>query len=221
MAPAREIEAKKVEKLYSTKPKRIVLGSREYRIPSNYFGPKERDEPDTFVAKENGFGFFMFLPEFEGYTKENWRDPFDRRLIQVIWVKIVDKDAMLTRTDGVRVRIAPAMYGDPNARFKRRRLRLEKVPSFKLYGLEGFRWKTGAPGITWVGNRSNGEFFFFESTLQPGEQPLPGRYASCQAAYYSETEDLYIAYRYPQEHLHQWREIDDAVWGKLSVWRVK
>src|SRR5687768_6145598 len=60
MKQAEQSEARKVEELYSTKPKRVFMGRREYLIPANYFGPKERNEPDTFHANnERGFGFFL------------------------------------------------------------------------------------------------------------------------------------------------------------------
>ena len=223
MSETDEKEARKVEQLYSADPKRIVLGEREYRIPANYLGPKGRGEPDTFVAGDNGFGFFLFLPDYGGYTKENWRGGwFHPLLIQVISVKVVDKNVMIPLTDGTRQRIRPENYGEPRARFSNRRRSLEDSPSFRLFGLEGYRSKgKGTPGVTWVGTRSNGEFFFFESTLAPGEERRRGTYPSCQASYYSEQEDLRIAYRYRQEHLAKWREIDDAIWTKLRAWRVK
>lgn len=218
-----ETEAQEVDRLYSTKLSHVILGNREYRIPANYFGPKQGQEPAVFVAKENGFGFSMFLPDYGGYTKENWREGwFHPLLIQVIWVKTVNKNAMLPMTDGSLRRIRPAGYGDPKARFANRRARLEDAPSFKLHGLDGYRRKgKGAKGVTWVGARSNGEFFFFDSTLSPEEQPGRGRYSFCQAQYYSEQGDLNIAYRYQQRHIANWREIDDAIWTKLREWRVK
>jgi len=223
MRRAEEHEAKRVELLYSTKPKRVILGNREYRIPANHFGPKQLDEPDTFVADESGFGFVLFLPDFGGYTKENWRNKFDPRLIQVVQVTTVDKNAMVPMTDGTRQRTPPEGYGEPRARFKNRKPSLEQKPGYKLYGLEGYRPKNARPdsGVTWVGTRSNGEFFFFDSTLPPDMSPLPGRYAICQARYYSEQEDLLIVYRYFQEHIAKWREIDDAIWGMLHDWRSK
>jgi hypothetical protein len=218
-----EQETKQVELLYSTKPKRVVLGNREYRIPANHFGPKERDEPATYDASETGFGFFLFLPDYIGYTKENWRDPFDRRLIKVVNVRTVDKNAMVPRTDGTHQRINPEGYGEPRAGFRNHKALLEVEPAYEAYGLKGYRRKNARPdsSVTWVGTRSNGEFFFFESTLPPGMSPLPGRYALCQVRYYSEQEDLLIVYRYSQDNLEKWREIDDTIWKKLKAWRTK
>lgn len=226
MKRAEEREAKNVELLYSTKPKHVLLGKREYRIPSNFFGPKQRDEPDTFDAQENGFGFQLFLPDYGGYTKENWRDRFDRRQIHVLWVKTVDKKAIVTLTDGTRRQVSPSSYGDSKARFDSGRSALDERPSFKMYDLEGYRYKGGGatPGAEWTGRRSNGEFFLLKCSLAPDKPVQPGTYPSnpsCRTQYYSEEEDLSIAYVYSQDHMAKWREIDDAIWTKLRSWRTK
>jgi hypothetical protein len=219
---AMEKEAKSVELLYSTKPKRVFLGEREYRIPANYFSPKQRDEPDTLRAGESGFGFFLFLPDFGGYTKDNWQDHFDRRLIYVVQVKEADKNRMIRQRDGTYRPIHPSAYGDAMAAFENRRPRLEELPSFKLHGLEGYQYKgRRTHQIIWTGTRSSGEFFFLECSLAPGETEKPGAvFPLCQTRYYSEKEDLRIAYRYPREHLAKWREIDDAIWARLHSWQV-
>ena len=213
---AKEEEGRRVEALYSVEPKRIVLGDREFRISRNYFDPKGRNAPDTFVAKDNGFGFTLFLPDYGGFTKENWREGWshpDR--IDVVQVRRI---ATHTLTDGTQRR-----YGDPIAGYGRLRRLFEEAPAFKLYGLEGYRRGGGGAtqGVLWTGTRSNGEFFFFESSLGPGEQPARGRRAFCKVRYSSEKEDLYVAYRYSQHHLAKWREIDDAIWHKLHAWRIK
>jgi hypothetical protein len=226
MKRAREDEARDVEQLYSTKPIRVRMAERKYVIPANYFGPKQRDEPDTAeIRGDQGFGLFLFLPDYGGYTKENWQDRFDHRLITVLRVSAVDKNAIAPISGGGSERVKPANYGEPKARFRNVRRSLEDVPSFKLYGLEGYRWKGGehrASGVTWTGTRSNGEFFFFESNLAPGESaPYADHNSLCQTQYYSELEDFFIAYFYSQDHISRWREIDDAIWAKLHGWRVK
>jgi len=224
MKRARERDARTVEKRYSTKPIRIVLGAREFRIPANYFGPKYRDEPDTFVAKDHGFGFSLFLPDFGGYTKDNWQEGwFHPQLISVRQVKQVDKNEIVKFNDGTRQKISPAAYGDPAAMYKNVKGLYEDYSAFKLYGLEGYRHQGGGatPGVLWTGTRSNGEFFFFRSYMDPGQTLPPGRYPLCDIRYYSAQEDLSITYVYPKHHLDKWREIDDAIWAKLHSWRVK
>lgn len=62
MKAAEEQDAKEVELLYSTKPIRVHIPGREYVIPVNYFYQKGKNEPNTFDATKNGFGFFCFSP---------------------------------------------------------------------------------------------------------------------------------------------------------------
>lgn len=217
------LETQAVEQLYSTKPVRVILGAREYVIPANHFGPKEKDGFDTFDAGKVGyFGFFLFLPDYGGYTKNNWHDKFDRRLIKVVEVKMVDRNETVFNPELGYQRVNPAGYGDPKARFQNARRGLEDKPSFHAYGLEGYRPKYSNVDVVWTGTRSNGEFFFFRCHLAPGDPPQAGIVEPhCDVRYYSEKEDLFIAYRYSNDHLAKWREIDDAIWTKLHGWQVK
>lgn len=213
-------DAREVEQLYSTKPIRFRMAGREYSVPVNYFTPKGRNEVEWGESK--GFGFFLFLPDFSGYTMENWRDQFDKRLIKVLQLSPVNKNAMIPVLGGGLERITPAGYGEPKARFESHRRSLEEKPSFKEYGLEGYRWRNRQlDGVTWVGTRSNGEFFFFESSTAPGDPPRLGiSNPICQVQYYSEQEALFINYRYSQEHIAKWKQIDDAIWARIHSWQL-
>lgn len=223
MKQAEEEARREVEELYSTKPKRVFMDGREYVIPANYFGPKERLEPDTVHASyQQGFGFSLFLPHYGGYTKENWRDRLDPRRIDVVDVRPVRKEAIGTFTDGTRRALSPDRF-DPRKRFERQQSLLEDVPSFKLYGLEGYKSRgAGSSSITWTGKRSNGEFFYFKTPLAPNEPLRPGiTNPLCDVRYYSKEEGIFIVYRYSMRHLAKWREIDDAIWAKLREWQIK
>jgi len=212
-----EKDAKDVARLYSTKPIRVIHGPRQYVIPVNYFSPKGKDNSDVFDAgttKSNYFGFFLFLPEYGGYTQDNWRDQLDRRRIQVIQVKDVGAERKQS--------VNKAGYGEPHAQFENVKRGLEGQPSFHVYDLVGYRPRNSRVDAVWVGTRSNGEFFYFRSHLAPGDPPRKdGVFPFCDVRYFSEKEDLYIHYRYSNDHLAKWREIDDAIWTKLRSWRVK
>jgi len=217
---AEEEEARDVERLFSIKPIRVRMGGREWLIPANYFGPKGRDKPDSLDL--DYFGFHLFLPDYRGFDKENWRDPFDSRQIHVFDVSSVDKTQMIPASGGGTKLITPAQYGDPQAQFANSRSSLEAHPSLRANGLVGYRDLNPDSPIVWTGTRSNGEFFFFSATLAPGERPSPGRSNPlCQADYYSEKEDLRVAYRYSQQNFAKWLAIDGAIWAKLHQWRVK
>jgi hypothetical protein len=222
MQRAMEEEARRVDRLHSTRPVRFSFGKHTYEIPANYFGPK--DSRDDFGGKRSvdGFGFFLFRPNYEGYTKENWRDPFDRRKITVVRIEQVEKNAMGTFTDGSRRPLSPDRF-DPRVRFEHIRSLLA-TESVELYGLTVYRKRGGdnSPGAVWTGHRSNGEFFWFRTSLAPGQPKRKGYPPNplCDVRYYSEKEDLSIVYRYSQDHVSRWQEIDDAIWAKIHKWRV-
>ena len=98
MRHARGEETKDVERLYSTKTVRVRMGGREYAIPVNYLTPKGKTYEDTLDYRY--LPFFLFLPEYEGFTKENWQDPFDRRRIEVVDLSPVDKNVMVPKSEG-------------------------------------------------------------------------------------------------------------------------
>jgi hypothetical protein len=223
MEAARAKDARAVERLYSDKPIRIVVADREYVLPRNYIGPKAAAEPD--IVRWKYLTFSLFLPDYGGYTKNNWQDgKFHEQLIDVVEVQPVDKNATAPDMRGERRKAEPASYGEPRAGFDNIRGRLGAEPTFRLYGLQGYR-RINFPhvrGVAWTGIRANGEFFFFHSSLPPGETSGPGvQYPHCMVRYYSEKEDLFIAYNYKQRHMERWSEIDSAIWRKIHEWRAR
>jgi len=214
-------DAEAVERLYSVKPARFHMGKRMWMIPINFQTPKGRDEADE--QQVTYLTFNLFLPDYNGYTRENWRDQFDRRRIEVQKVSLGEKEVREPASDGNSRQNAPEFYGDPNAGFRNLRPLMEESPSFNMYGLKGYKRRgTGSSGVFWSGNRTNGEFFFFQSSLAPGEPLQPGlTNPLCHTQYYSAQEDLFIAYRYSQTHIAAWREIDSAIWEKLRAWQTK
>jgi hypothetical protein len=212
---------RQVERLYSTRPVRFTLGRHNYVIPANYFGPKYfEDRP--MKAKVEGFGFFLFRPDYGGYTKENWRDQFDRRKITIVRLEGIEKNVMGVYSDGSR-RPLPTDRFDPRVRFGHMKSALQDA-SFDLHDLTVYRFKNdeNLPGAVWAGHRPNGEFFWFRSSLAPGQPKRNGFPPNplCDVRYYSAKEDLSIVYRYSQDHVAEWREIDSAIWAKVHQWRA-
>lgn len=217
-----EAEQRQVERFYSTKPRKVILDDRKYLIPANYFGPKQLDDSDAVLVPDDGFGFSLFLPDYGGCTTRNWQNPFDHRRIEIVRVATVNRNEMIPQRDGTYRLIAPSAYGDPSARFANRRSRLEDSPSLHVYGLEGYRRRGPSPETVWTAKRQNGEFFFLECSVPPvelGHSRVVN--PTCEAQYYSASEDLDIVYRYSQYNLPKWREIDDAIWNKLHEWEVQ
>lgn len=217
MRRAREEDIKAVEALYSTKLHRVLLGDLEYQFPINYITPRGRDEPNTFVATNYGFGFYLFLPDFGGYTKQNWRDQFDLQLITVSRVRRFNPGK--TKNDAIE---RSSRHGDPWESYQVLKQFYRDTPSFKSYGLEGYKSRGQNSRVLWTGQRSDGDFVFLLTSLAPGVAPKPGiTNPQCVVRYLNRKDGLYIDYRYSQDHLEKWRDVDDGIWAKLNSWRVR
>ena len=203
-------ERRHVENKYSTKTVRVVLGEHRYDVPANYFSPKGADRSDGMRGKE--MSFVLFLPEYGGYTKQNWIDQFDKNKIQVLTYEPIDREAENKSSSNRR---------ESQTRFTSLQVLLEPAPTYHEYGLEGYRrvnYKS-RKNVYWTGTRTNGEFIFFRSTKPPNPVPDPYRpYPLCEVQYYSRKASAFVAYLYSQNFIAQWREIDAAIWTKIESW---
>lgn len=220
---AKEMEAEKVARLFSTAPIRIRVGTAEYLLPRNFLTHKGAAQPD--ILEYEYLMFVLFLPEFSGYSMSNWQEGWlHQQRIDVLQVSSVDKTATVPYAGGGRRLVQPANYGEPRARFANLKALLELQPSLHQFGLAGYRRKNypAVRIVTWTGTRSNGEFVFFQSSFAPDESPRKGMLRGhCDVRYYSEKEDRYIVYRYDQRHIAKWRAIDDVIWNKIKQWRLR
>jgi hypothetical protein len=200
MRRAKERDARDTERLYSTKPTRVTLGKQVYAVPANFISPKGQNEPSPI--KPDKLALVFFLPDFSGYTKDNWHDPFDPARITVS-------------------ELSASQYElSERERFDGLKRSLEDKPSILEYGLEAYYRRNRAnKGLVWVGRRSDGSFFYFRTTSAPGEPGRPGRFPLCDVRYYDTSANLFIAYRYALDHIHMWRAIDDGIWGRIHEWR--
>lgn len=224
MLPPEEQDAAEVERLYSTRLIRFKFGKHIYDIPANYFGPKDyRDWPKNPGAQQD-IGFTLFLPKFEGFTKDNWRNPFDPRRIDAVQVKSVDKEQAIREENATRMRgFGTGPYGDMKSQFAENvKFLLEDTPAFRRFGLEGYyiRYRKTYE-LIWTGRRTNGDFVYFSCSPTPEEieaahVPVP----LCQTQYYSKEDEIDIVYRFHRDRLADWRAIDDAIWAKIHKWRV-
>lgn len=202
LAEADEQNRSDVDLLFSTKSVRVRLAHREFILPANFLTPKGRDFPLTIQIEF--LRFFVFLPDFEGFTKKNWEQGwFNRGRIDV--VEASQENAHRT----------PQRVFEVLKRFS------EPVPFREVAGLSGYRRKNGTKEVMWCGDRRNGEFFCLESSSAPGDQLLPDTYPLCKVQYFRRSKGMFLAYQYSMDHLKLWEQIDEAIWDKLEQWRVK
>lgn len=73
--PAEQEKAMQAEldRKYSTKLVEVKVAGTRYRLPANYLSPF--GEVYGKAGDLHDIGFWIFLPAFGGYTKDNWREP--------------------------------------------------------------------------------------------------------------------------------------------------
>jgi hypothetical protein len=198
---ALEQDRRQVEVLFSTKPVRVRVASKEFVIPANYLSPKGRDLP---LDMEGSFlQFVLFLPEFEGFTRSNWEQGwFDRRRIDVI-------EASEDHEQRTPERLLEVLGSS-----------MEPTPFSKVAGLSGYRRKNGIAGATWYGRKPSGELFCLQTSRASGDPLPPGTYPLCKVQYFRQSKRIFLAYQYSMDHLELWAQIDEAIWSKIEHWRA-
>jgi hypothetical protein len=183
-----------VEKGYSTAIVRANLDGREYRIPMNYLTPFGNQQPEQTPKYLN---VFVFMPDYRGYDRENYKDPFDRRKITLFW--------------GRGFGGLPAEQKLANAKVA---LGVSAEPREQRYGL-AVHSSADPQTDFYVGRRKTGELLLIRCRYAGGAVVNP----SCDARY--PTRDGHgIAYRFSLDHLQKWREIDERLNALIAGWRA-
>lgn len=202
---------------YSTEPQSITLTGTNvtFVVPRNFFtayGTAYQSAKDL-----RSFGFTLFLPDFIGYTRKtaslvSQMAPTEE-MVRVTEVSELSKRLYII-SENRHIPASPTAWGDPQALFDLHKPRNPETKR-KEYGLdcEGWRVEPGSTAVC-IGTRSNGEKIYLR--LSDTTEFLAGE---ATVIYASEREGLFVRYRYWRKHLHNWRQIDDAVWAKLHAWR--
>lgn len=192
-----------VDEKFAINKVRITLRDAEFASPANYMTPKGKEVPSSIAA--NFLTFVLFMPDFDGFTRTNWREGwFNRNRIDVI-------EAGGSNRHRTPERILEVM-----------KPMLAQSPLQDVAGLAGYKRRNPKVGaVTWVGHRQNGELVVLDTTSLPGEPTLPDTYPLCKVQYFRRAKSMFLAYNYSLEHLASWERIDDAIWAKLSEWQVK
>lgn len=186
------------ERGYTTTPVHVTLEGHAYRIPMNYltaFGNQPREMTPKYV------NVFMFLPDFSGYAKDNYLDPFDKRKITVFW--------------GRSFGGAPPENRLANL-FKY--LGVERDPYEHRYGLAVHAGKRDH--VDWlVGRRRNGDLIVFECYRNAPEKGIVN--PLCITQYPNRENGYDLNYRFSLDQLAKWQEIDARINATIMGWRTK
>jgi hypothetical protein len=183
----------------------IPLQYERSAIDSDPKGPPP--PPRSFAHLEAHFDFF--LPDFSGYTLQNYTNDSDPNKVEVAYLHAgnpheADADA-------------PGEY--PPNMLKRALAQWLNSSNYKdQYGLRCYQGRVPSARLTCYGPRNGGEDIML-TTLQPPY--APGDFPQLQARYFSQRYGgVRIAWRTSAQNLPRWHEIDTQIWKFIDAWTV-
>jgi hypothetical protein len=166
--------------------------------------------PRSFTHQEAQFDFF--LPDFSGYTLQNYQNDFDGNKIEVVYLHAGDPHE--AEPD------APGEY--PPNMLKRALAGLLDANDYQdLYGLRCYKWRVQVDRLTCYGRRDpqSAEDIMLTALVAP--YPEGVTFPEMQARYFSQRYGgVRIAWRTHVRNLPRWHEIDAQIWKFVAAWNV-
>ncbi len=156
-------------------------------------------------------GFVMHLPDFGGYTPDNYQRDFDENRVEVVEIAPASPEQMAPG--------APGSY-PPNMFARFMRYRPSDAGEYTdRYGLRCYAEGAGDRRQTCVGKRNASEDILLEVLLPPyGTGEL---YPQMRTVYFSPRYGgLEVAWRSNMKNFERWRDIDTQVWKYIDTWNV-
>jgi len=153
--------------------------------------------------------FDFFLPNFSGYTLQNYRNDSDPDKVEVVYLHA-----------GNRHEADPGAPGEyPPNMLKRALAESLNAGNYQdQYGLRCYQGRVPSARLTCYGARGGGEDIML-TTRQPPY--APGDFPQLQARYFSTRyAGVRIAWRTAVRNLPRWREIDARIWRFIEAWQV-
>lgn len=163
-------------------------------------------------------GFNMFMPDFSGYTPENYEQTFHEDLVQVIFISPAP---MSSAEPG-----APGKY--PPNMFARRTT--GENPDFdptkyeERYGLRCYEYERTTTDFNtqWcygLRDKAANEFILLHNTALPYGEFV--KYPLFQTTYFTKKYGgLEITWRAHMKQFPHWQEIDQQIWKYIAAWNI-
>ena len=156
--------------------------------------------------------FDFFLPDFSGYTLQNYRNDFDENRVEVVYLHAGDPHE--ADPD------APGEY--PPNMLKRSLKDLLNPNDYKdMYGLRCYRGRVLTDRLTCYGRRDQaaGEDILLYVPVAPF--PPQMTFPTIKANYFSRLHGgVRIAWRTHVNNLPRWHDIDAQIWKFIDAWNV-
>jgi hypothetical protein len=155
--------------------------------------------------------FDFFLPDFSGYTLQNYRNEFDENKVEVVYLHAGDPHE--AEPD------APGEY-PPNMLKRSLRDFLNPDDYRDMYGLRCYQGRIRSERLACYGRRDGGGEDIMLYTLVP-PYPPEVTFPQMQARYFSARYGgVRIAWRTHAKNLPRWQDIDAQIWKFIDAWSV-
>jgi hypothetical protein len=176
------------------------------------------DTPKTWEEIPVGvLTFRFFIPDFRGYTPDNYLREFDEDRVDVISIQWV----------GLGQERPGAPGGYPPNMLSRLLKGVSVAGPFKRYGLDCYRREAvnedNSPNKEFcIGPQSDDRYpqVFIDATMPPYADWI--KFPTIQATYFTPRHGgLEVLWRAHAKHLANWQIIDQQVWKFFEAWRVE
>ena len=154
--------------------------------------------------------FDFFLPDFSGYTLQNYRKEFDQNKVEVIYLHAGDPHEA---DPG-----APGEY-PPNMLARALKDQLDPHDYKDMHGLRCYRGRVLTGRLSCYGARDAAVHEDILLYVPVSTQPATDSAPMIKANYFSRRYGgVRIAWRTAAQNLPQWREIDAQIWTFIAAW---
>ena len=196
----------RIDREYSREPVDLNVAGTRFRVPANYLAPT-RLKVDP-ARQHNVRGFWVFLPDFDGYTKENWRAPNANPDAVLIRISAATTPSPATQIEGFLAEgsaekelvrgIEAAVYDA-----ERTHAPLPVTSTSRHYVIKAPRARGGAYYVVCDAPLPH-------RTIEPGQR--------CEMFLDDVTRQLRISARFRRDHLAQLSEIEARLSNLIESW---
>jgi len=167
--------------------------------------------PFAHAAGRTEVRFDFFLPDFHGYTLQNYRNDFDENKVEVIYLHAGDPHEAEPG--------APGEY--PPNMLKRSLRELLNPRDYKdMYGLRCYQGRVLTDRLTCYGERdasAHEDILLYVPVPGPSQSNFP----IMKANYFSRRYGgVRLAWRTHVKNLPRWHDIDAQIWKLVAAWNV-
>ncbi len=173
-------------------------------------GDRQPRSPFPGVSGRTEARFDFFLPDFSGYTLQNYRNDLDQNKVEVIYLHAGDPHEA-----------DPGAAGEYPPNMLKRALQdlLDPHDYRDMYGLRCYKGRVLTDRLTCYGRRDAAarEDILLYVPVPPSQSPFP----TMKANYFSRRYGgVRIAWRTHVKNLPRWQEIDAQIWKLIDSWNV-